>query len=70
MKTKLVRWVLTAALIYMAYTETGPWTAAALFLSAVSTEIMVGVMKNNIYITNIAVRTALKRAGKDVIGCG
>lgn len=39
------RWCLTALLLYGVYTETGKWTALALFLNAVSIEAFVSLMK-------------------------
>ncbi len=40
MPTKIIRWLLTALLMYGVYTETGIWTTIALTLVSVSLEII------------------------------
>lgn len=37
---KRIRWLLTLLLIYGVYTETGPWTAAAIFTISVAIAII------------------------------
>lgn len=39
----IIRWVLTIALLYGVYTETGPWTAIALGLLAFYVELTVAL---------------------------
>jgi hypothetical protein len=40
-----IRWLLTLALIYGAYRETGPFTAVSLFLIFVSIELITLVLE-------------------------
>ena len=37
---RVIRWILTLVLVYLAYTETGIWTGICLFLIMISIELL------------------------------
>lgn len=42
----VIRWILTAVLIYGIYTEAGPWTAGAFVLLTITIEMISNALKN------------------------
>ncbi len=42
-----VRWILSAGIVYGAYTETGFWTALALSLSVIQIEVIAMILRRN-----------------------
>lgn len=60
----LIRWILTAALLYGVYTETGIWTAISIFLIFAGFEMITLIMRKATSGFNDTFKTIINEAKK------